>query len=240
MDHRDHLLAADITEQNLQQYDAIFLASTTGTFLDDPADAAATAARRKALLDFVRGGRVSPASTRPPTRITARRPRRHRPAAIRRSMAARRSGRSSTTVRRLLQVPLALPDAGRRQDRGRRESRQRAVHVAERDDRRPAAAADLVVDEVYTFNDASWSRHRAHVLTSIDYAKMPAEVRAQEPAPQRSDHDYVLSYLQREGRAASSSRCSATTSRSTGYRPCWPTSWPAAGRARRSAGRRQP
>ena len=49
--------AADINEQNLKQYDAIFLASTTGAFLDDPNDAAATAARRKALLDFVRGGK---------------------------------------------------------------------------------------------------------------------------------------------------------------------------------------
>ena len=42
---------------NLKQYDAIFLASTTGDFLDDPKDAAATAARRKALLAFVRGGK---------------------------------------------------------------------------------------------------------------------------------------------------------------------------------------
>jgi type 1 glutamine amidotransferase len=49
--------AADINEQNLKQYDAIFLASTTGNFLDDPNDAAATAARRKAFLDFVRGGK---------------------------------------------------------------------------------------------------------------------------------------------------------------------------------------
>jgi type 1 glutamine amidotransferase len=49
--------SADINEQNLKQYDAIFLASTTGEFLDDPTDAAATAARRKALLDFVRGGK---------------------------------------------------------------------------------------------------------------------------------------------------------------------------------------
>ena len=48
---------ADINEQNLKQYDAIFLASTTGEFLDDPNDAAATAARRKALLDFVRSGK---------------------------------------------------------------------------------------------------------------------------------------------------------------------------------------
>jgi type 1 glutamine amidotransferase len=49
--------AADINDANLKQYDAVFLASTTGEFLDDPADAAATAARRKALLDFVRGGK---------------------------------------------------------------------------------------------------------------------------------------------------------------------------------------
>lgn len=49
--------SADINDANLKQYDAIFLASTTGEFLDDPNDAAVTAARRKALLDFVRGGK---------------------------------------------------------------------------------------------------------------------------------------------------------------------------------------
>ena len=42
-------------------------------------------------------------------------------------------------------------------------------------------------------------RSRAHILTSIDYAKMPAEVKALEPAPQRTDHDYALSYLVKEG-----------------------------------------
>ena len=49
--------AADITAANLEHYDAIFLASTTGSFLDDPADPTATASRRKALLDFIRGGK---------------------------------------------------------------------------------------------------------------------------------------------------------------------------------------
>jgi len=49
--------AADINTANLAQYDAIFLASTTGCFLDDPKDAAATAARKAALLEFVRGGK---------------------------------------------------------------------------------------------------------------------------------------------------------------------------------------
>jgi type 1 glutamine amidotransferase len=48
---------ADINEANLKQYDAIFLASTTGAFLDEPTDPAVTAARRTALLDFVRGGK---------------------------------------------------------------------------------------------------------------------------------------------------------------------------------------
>ena len=49
--------AADINTANLAQYDAIFLASTTGCFLDDANDAAATAARRAAFTAFVRGGK---------------------------------------------------------------------------------------------------------------------------------------------------------------------------------------
>ena len=48
---------ATITAENLKQYDLIFLNNTTGAFLDDPNDAAATAARKKALLDFVRSGK---------------------------------------------------------------------------------------------------------------------------------------------------------------------------------------
>jgi type 1 glutamine amidotransferase len=48
---------ADINEENLKQYDAVFLNSTTGCFLDDPKDKAATAARRKALMSFVRSGK---------------------------------------------------------------------------------------------------------------------------------------------------------------------------------------
>jgi type 1 glutamine amidotransferase len=49
--------AADISAANLQQYDAVFLASTTGAFLDAVGDDAATAARRQALMAFVRGGK---------------------------------------------------------------------------------------------------------------------------------------------------------------------------------------
>ena len=49
--------AADVNAANLKQYDTVFLAGTTGCFLDDPNDAAATEARRAALVDFVRGGK---------------------------------------------------------------------------------------------------------------------------------------------------------------------------------------
>jgi type 1 glutamine amidotransferase len=49
--------AADINTANLKQYDAVFLDNTTGCFLDDPNDKAATDARRAALLEFVRGGK---------------------------------------------------------------------------------------------------------------------------------------------------------------------------------------
>jgi type 1 glutamine amidotransferase len=49
--------SAAITADNLKQYDALFLDSTTGEFLDDPNDKAASQARRQALLDFVKGGK---------------------------------------------------------------------------------------------------------------------------------------------------------------------------------------
>ena len=52
--------------------DAIFLASTTGAFLNDPNDAAATAARRNALLDFVQGRKRARGITRPATRTPGR------------------------------------------------------------------------------------------------------------------------------------------------------------------------
>ena len=45
---------ADINPEYLKQFDAIFLDSTTGLFMDDPADPAATAASKKALREFDR------------------------------------------------------------------------------------------------------------------------------------------------------------------------------------------
>ncbi|MEO6802078.1 MAG: ThuA domain-containing protein, partial [Granulicella sp.] len=53
-------------------------------------------------------------------------------------------------------------------------------------------------DETYTFEQDSFSRKNVHVLTSIDYAKMSAADKAKESNP-RTDGDYALSYIRREG-----------------------------------------
>jgi uncharacterized protein len=53
-------------------------------------------------------------------------------------------------------------------------------------------------DETYTFAEDSFSRKNVHVLTSIDYDKMSAADKAKERSP-RSDGDYALSYIRREG-----------------------------------------
>lgn len=54
-------------------------------------------------------------------------------------------------------------------------------------------------DETYTFAQDSFSRANCHVLTSIDYDKMSPEDKAKEQNP-RTDGDYALSYIRREGR----------------------------------------
>lgn len=53
-------------------------------------------------------------------------------------------------------------------------------------------------DETYTFAQNSFSRRNVHVLTSIDYAKMSAADKGKEVNP-RTDRDYALSYIRREG-----------------------------------------
>lgn len=181
----------DWTAVNLQSYDAIVLISTTGTFLDDD-DAMATAARRKALLDFVRGGKglvAIHASTD--------------------SYHSQGNGGDplwpefnqmingyfkwhwlypTQIVMKVEDVNSPINTPFTRAGRGGGP--------------RTAAGPDVlaIVDEVYTYAMGSWNRSKAHVLTSIDYAKMPAEVKAQEAADgRRTDGDYVLSYIQKEG-----------------------------------------
>ena len=198
--------AADINERNLQQYDAIFLASTTGLFLDDPADQAVSAARRKALLDFVRGGKGIVAVHAATDSYHGAAP--GAAAAAAPALGSRPAVDGGAPVwpefNRLIggyfkyhwlyptQIAVRIDDPESPVNAAFTSlNKQTGVRLP-----RPFA----VTDEVYTFNESSWSRDRAHVLTSIDYARMPAEIKAQEPAPQRADHDYALSYIQREGK----------------------------------------
>jgi type 1 glutamine amidotransferase len=56
-------------------------------------------------------------------------------------------------------------------------------------------------DETYTFPMESWSRDDLRVLTSVDYARMSDEDKAREPAAtRRTDGDYGLCWIRREGR----------------------------------------
>lgn len=195
--------AADITAERLQQFDAVFLASTTGQFLDDPNDPAATAARRKALLDFIRGGKGlaaihaatdsyhgAPAGEAAPAAGAPRVMDGGQPLwpEWNRLINGYFKWHWNNPTQIVVKVedpahPINAPFTAVNAQTGRRVVRPL-----------------ILSDEVYTFNEDSWVRANARVLTSVDYAKMPAEVKALEPAPQRTDHDYALSYIRREGK----------------------------------------
>lgn len=195
---------AVVTEENLKDYDAIFLASTTGTFLDDPKDPAVTAARRKALLDFVRGGKGIGAVHAATDAYHGLPPGAAPPAppapGTRRPMDGGQplwpefigliGGYFKWHWNYPTQVAVKVEDPNHPINAAFTSVNQQGVRTV-----RPFS----IVDEIYTFNETSWSRKRARVLTSVDYAKMPAEVKALEPEPQRTDHDYALSYVIKEG-----------------------------------------
>jgi uncharacterized protein len=168
--------AAAITPENLKQYDAVFLASTTGEFLDDPNDKAATDLRRRALLDFVKGGKglagVHAATDSYHTGVTGTWPEFNE--------AIGGFFKFHWTYPTLIPVKVDDP-----------KSPLTAMF--------PARGFE-VVDETYTFAQDSFSRKRVHVLTSINYPRMSAEDKAKEPAAtKRTDGDYALSYIQRLG-----------------------------------------
>jgi type 1 glutamine amidotransferase len=180
--------AASITPENLKRYDAIFLDSTTGQFLDDPNDPAITAARRQALLDFVKGGKGlagihaatdsyhtsgrPPAPGEPPAQVTGTWP----------DFNEMIGGFFKFHWTYPTLIPVKIDDPN---------SPLTSMFPAR---------GYVIVDETYTFAQNSFSRKRVHVLTSINYAKMSAEDKAKEPAAtRRTDGDYALSYIQRVG-----------------------------------------
>jgi type 1 glutamine amidotransferase len=179
---------AAITAENLKGYDAIFLDSTTGEFLDDPANQAATQARRQALLDFVKGGKgIAGIHAATDSYHTSGRP----PAG---GGAASPLTGTWPEFNEMIggffkfhwTYPTLIP-----------------VKIDDRDSPLTSmfpARGYEIVDETYTFAQDSFSRKRVHVLTSINYKMMSAEDKAKEPAAtRRTDGDYALSYIQRVG-----------------------------------------
>ena len=182
-----------ITKDNLKQYDAIFLDNTTGAFLDDADDQAVTDARKKALLDFVRGGKGLAG-------IHAASDSYHgRPG----------GGRGAAGAPTGPQVNVGTwPEFNKMIGGFFKFHWNDPQHVTVKlDDPSSPINAPFkgqsfeIDDETYTFAQDSWSRENVHVLTSIDYSKMSDEDKAKEPAATaRTDHDYGLSWIGREGK----------------------------------------
>jgi type 1 glutamine amidotransferase len=180
---------ASITADNLKQYDAIFLDSTTGAFLDDPHDEATTQAHRQALLEFVKSGKgLAGIHAATDSYHTSPRP------------ASR--GEEPTTAPTGTWPEFNEMIAGFFKFHWPYPT---LIPVKIDDPNSPLtsmypARGYVIVDETYTFAQDSFSRKRVHVLTSINYPKMSADDKAKEPAAtRRTDGDYAISYIQHVG-----------------------------------------
>ena len=169
-----------ITTENLKQYDAIFLASTTGEFLDDANNKSVTEARRKALMDFIKGGK---------------------------GLASIHAASDSYHVNTADKMTGTWPEWNEAIGGYFKYhwNNPTLIPVKVDDPNSPLTAmfparGYEVVDETYTFAQDSFSRKRVHVLTSVNYKRMSNEDKAKEPAgTKRTDGDYALSYIQRVG-----------------------------------------
>ncbi len=177
--------AADINTANLAKYDAIFLDSTTLGFLDDPNDTAATEARKKALLDFVRNGKGLAGI--------------HAAGDAYHTVPAR--GSTDAPVGTWSEFDLLIGGYFKFH-----WVYPQFITVKIDDLKSPLTAMFhgrefTVHDEIYTFAQDSFSRKRVHVLTSVDYSKMTDIDKAKEPAAtKRTDGDYALSWIRHEGK----------------------------------------
>jgi type 1 glutamine amidotransferase len=196
--------SADINAANLQKYDLIMLDNTTGAFLDDP-NPEITSARKDALLDFVRSGKglagIHAAGDSYHGRGGGGRGR------------GQNAAPGAATVAAAPPTPPA-PPMGTWPDFNHLMNGffkfhwvyPQLISVKIDDPKNPINSMFhgqefTVHEEVYTFAQDSYSRRNAHILTSIDYAKMSDEDKAKEPAAtKRTDSDYGLSWIRREGK----------------------------------------
>jgi type 1 glutamine amidotransferase len=186
--------ASAITASNLAQYDAVFLDNTTGFFLDDAKDPAVTAARRKALLDFVREGKglIGVHAAGDSYHTSGFGP---GPAGGPRFVPVAEQGTwpaFNMMIGGFFKWHWPYPQL---------------ITVKIDDPKSPLTAMFhdrefQIHDEIYTFAQDSYnSLKNIHELTSIDYSKMSGADKAKEPAAtRRTDGDYALSWIRREGK----------------------------------------
>jgi type 1 glutamine amidotransferase len=220
--------AAAINATTLANYDAVFLSSTTGTFLDepnpfnDPAVQAVSEARRKALVDFVRSGKglagIHAATDAYHGRAGG--------AGQARAGGAPGQARAGGAPGQARQggAPAPQPPCTSNQTQGAAAGGDplwpdyikmiggyfkfhwnypTPITVKIDDPSNPINAAFKgqsfnTIDEVYTFAWNSYSRDNVRVLTSIDYSQMSDCDKGLE-SNRRPDNDYALSYIKREG-----------------------------------------
>jgi len=170
----------DITTANLAKYDAIQLDSTTGRFLDD-SDAAATEARKQALLAFVRSGKGLVMTHAAGDAYHGG------GAAGNNSLWPEFSKMTGGFFKFHWVIP-------------------QQITVKVDDPKSPLLAGYgampfSVHDEIYTFKQDEFNtRKNFHVLLSVDYSKMSQEDKLEEPeANRRTDGDYVVSWIRKEG-----------------------------------------
>lgn len=210
---------ADINTENLKQYDLIFLDSTTGQFLDDPTNEELTTERRQALLNFVRGGKglagIHAAVDSYHTNGGGGGRGRGRGA------AGAPGAPSAPESAQAAAPPMAAPPAegavaptGTWPDYNTmigaffkfHWSYPQIITVKIDDPKSPLTQMFhgqefTLHDETYTFAQDSYSLKNVHELTSIDYSKMSDADKAKEPAAtRRTDGDYGLSWIRREGK----------------------------------------
>jgi uncharacterized protein len=175
--------AKDINTEHLKQYDLVFLDSTTGCFLDEPGNTAETAARRAALLAFVRGGKGLAGVHAATDSYSAPCP----------GSQTGRGGPSPVQDWPEFNTMIGGIFAAHPWQR---------VWVKIDDPASPIAAPFKgqpfeMVDETYTMLPAVYSRENVRVLLSVDVSRLSAADQARE---NRADHDYALSWIRREGK----------------------------------------
>ncbi len=214
-----------INEENLKKYDVVLLNSTTGAFLDEADNPAVTAARRKALRDYVRNGKgivglhgaVDAYRAQAPRAAAggapgapgapggaARGAAGGAPPAPAGGAAPRAAGAGSPMA---TQPVSSWPEFTKMMNGlFKYHWTNQLCHVKIDDPASPINASFKgqtyqITDETYTYGQDSYSRTNAHILTSLDYSKMSDEDKAKEPAgTKRTDGDYGISWIRREGK----------------------------------------